>query len=409
MKAKLTHLVLAQSLFVCLFVLPAQADTYLCAKKVAKVSDGKLKLARSIASSSGACTSRYRQIYQQSGTSLLSDISTVDGVGSGLDADTLDGLSSADFELASDASALTTRVSALESQTQDPRVLRVSATGGDYTSLSTAISSISDATIANPYLVIVGPGIFSLSSPITIPSGVHVRGSGMHTTTVTSTHSATPISAGCLINLSDGASLSQIGVYSTASTLFSAGVCASSISASNVADPASFQTRIDHVLIDVTGAGGTAHYGIYSTNADIRISNAHISTANALTNYGIYSLGNEASKVSRVTNTTIHTDTNSSYGILTSGSAQIFYIDGSNIYSNSVALYASTSDIYVTHSTLSSSASYVMYASGASATIIANQIQIDGPLNAGSTGGGAVTCSFVSELTSGTGHASTCS
>lgn len=409
MKTKFIYSLVAQTLGATLILLPVHADTYMCAKKTAKVVNEKIKIANSFVSSSNACSSRYREVFHQGGSSILADLSSVDGDGSGLDADTLDGLTSSSFASASDSSLLTTRVSELETETQDPHVLRVAATGGDYTSLATAIAAISDATVDNPYLVIVGPGSFSLAAPITIPSGVHVRGSGMYTTTITSTHSSSPVSAGCLINLSDGSSLSQLGIIASASTVISAAVCAASISASDLTDPATFQTRIDHVLIDVTGGGGTFHYGVYSNNADLLVSNSSITAANANVNYGIYFLASGSSRVSRVENTAVHSAANSSYGVLVSGSNQTTYVNGSNINGESVALYASSGHIQVAHSSVFSSTSYAMYASGATATIIANQIQIDGALNAGTASGGTVTCSFVSELATGAGHASTCS
>jgi hypothetical protein len=40
-------------------------------------------------------------------------------------------------------------------------VVTVSPSGGDFTSIQAAINSISDATLSNPYTILVGPGTYA--------------------------------------------------------------------------------------------------------------------------------------------------------------------------------------------------------------------------------------------------------
>ena len=64
----------------------------------------------------------------------------------------------------------------------------VAKSGGDYTSVQTAIDSISDATASNPYLVWVAPGVYT--EMVTMKSYVHLQGSGQNATIITSTASS---------------------------------------------------------------------------------------------------------------------------------------------------------------------------------------------------------------------------
>jgi len=64
------------------------------------------------------------------------------------------------------------------------QVVTVAASGGDYTSVQTAIDSISDANDNKPYLVWVAPGVYNES--VTMKSYVHLQGAGQEATVITS-------------------------------------------------------------------------------------------------------------------------------------------------------------------------------------------------------------------------------
>ena len=116
-----------------------------------------------------------------------------DGPGSGLDADTVDGLH------------------ANQLGTHYQNVVVVAKSGGDYTSVQAAIDSISDAGADNPYLVWVVPGVYS--ETVTLKSYVHLQGSGQEATVITSTASSSvwPPTQATLVLASD-ASLRDLTV-----------------------------------------------------------------------------------------------------------------------------------------------------------------------------------------------------
>lgn len=66
------------------------------------------------------------------------------------------------------------------------RVVWVADDGtGDFTLLSAALASITDASATNPYVIRIAPGIYSETSPVALKDYVDVEGSGQNTTTIT--------------------------------------------------------------------------------------------------------------------------------------------------------------------------------------------------------------------------------
>jgi hypothetical protein len=109
------------------------------------------------------------------------------------DADTVDGLH------------------ASELGTHYQNVVVVAKSGGDYTSVQTAIDSVVDAAAGNPYLVWVAPGVYS--ETVTMKPYVHLQGAGQEATVITSTasSSAWPPTQATLVLASD-ASLRDLTV-----------------------------------------------------------------------------------------------------------------------------------------------------------------------------------------------------
>ena len=69
-----------------------------------------------------------------------------------------------------------------------PQIIKVkisNAGTGEFTSLSTAVASITDANpISKPYVIEIGPGIHTVANPLILPSGVSLRGETINGTTL---------------------------------------------------------------------------------------------------------------------------------------------------------------------------------------------------------------------------------
>lgn len=286
-------------------VSPAFADTdsNLCLRR--KAVSGKIRLNREIRSVTGACPTGFVKV--------LDATKNQDGAGSGLDADLLDGISSEQFAAVSEltslsgtvnslntsVSTLTDTVTEVSSTVNAANIVTVASSGGNFSSLSAALASITDSSSTNRYVVRVGPGTFTVDSTLNIPSGVHIQGSGKYSTTLsgdvgTSTASS---AANALILVSDGAQLSDLTVENTSSADNSYGVAAVGISETDTTTPALFDTRLTDIRVRLTAATSGRHYGVYVQAADIAISGIEIYVTGAtLQNQGV-SISNAASYV----------------------------------------------------------------------------------------------------------------
>lgn len=124
------------------------------------------------------------------GTAPLAVDSTI--VVPNLNADLLDGFGASGFSPAVD------------------NLVLVAKSGGHFTSIQAALDSITDASQANPYLVLVGPGIYE--EQVAMKAYVDIQGSGRNVTTITwagaNAENATVLGA-------DNAELRQLTVQNT--------------------------------------------------------------------------------------------------------------------------------------------------------------------------------------------------
>ncbi len=64
-------------------------------------------------------------------------------------------------------------------------VVWVATSGGDFTSLSAALASITDSSETNPYVIKIAPGIYTETAQVVLKNYVDVEGSGQDVTTIT--------------------------------------------------------------------------------------------------------------------------------------------------------------------------------------------------------------------------------
>src|SRR5690606_11663606 len=93
-----------------------------------------------------------------------------------------------------------------------PEFVRVVAkSGGDFTTITAALASITDATAERPYRVDVAPGVYEENAPVTVPDSVRLSGAGMGITVVRRAGVANSQSAdAAVIVIQDGAKLADL-------------------------------------------------------------------------------------------------------------------------------------------------------------------------------------------------------
>lgn len=195
------------------------------------------------------------------------------GAGSGLDADLLDGLHASAF-----ARSL-------------GNVVRVGTTGGDFTSIQAALDSITTAAAGNPFLVVVGPGIYL--ERVVMKPFVDIQGAGEGVTIIRQAGSTSP-DFGTVAAADDselrfltvenvGGSTGSIGIYNvdssprlvhvTVRVEGSSGATSGMFNDSTHAGP--FTPLLDRVSFDVEGTqvvwGVVMNPGMNARMRDVRI------------------------------------------------------------------------------------------------------------------------------------------
>lgn len=104
-------------------------------------------------------------------------------------------------------------------------VISVAKQNGDFSSLEDAVASVSDASSANRYLIVIAPGSYTESGQINIPSYVHVAGSGQNVTRLdVSGGSATLDETAAAITLNHESELSDLSIRFSANNANAIGV-----------------------------------------------------------------------------------------------------------------------------------------------------------------------------------------
>lgn len=102
----------------------------------------------------------------------------------------------------------------LNSAKKFDNVVTVSAKGGDFTDPVAAVNSISGATEANPYLVFIGPGVYTLTQTLVMKPYVTIAGSGQNATILTGAISSESFDS-AIVRGADNATLCNLAIKNT--------------------------------------------------------------------------------------------------------------------------------------------------------------------------------------------------
>ena len=160
-------------------------------------------------------------------------------------------------------------------------VVTVSAKGGDFTDPVAAVQSIIGASAENPYLVVIGPGVYTSTQTLTMKPHVTIAGSGQGVTKLTGAISSDSYdSSSALVYGVDNAILHDLTVENTGGGKYAIALLneGSSPVIQNVTATASggidgnygvFNASSSPKMTDVTATaiGGTYCYGVYNQDS----------------------------------------------------------------------------------------------------------------------------------------------
>ncbi len=190
-------------------------------------------------------------------------------------------------------------------------IVTVAKANGDFDSPTAALNSINDASAANPYLVVIAPGVYTLSQQLVMKEYVEIAGSGQNATQLEGSIGGATSAAAALIVGANHSSLRDIsltnmgavgrgvGIYNDAASpvLSHLAITVSGATGSQygIANYASSAPAIRHSEISVK-SGSSIQRGIYNHSSHPTISDVVISTTDGSSSaqYGIYNTSNSA-------------------------------------------------------------------------------------------------------------------
>lgn len=130
-------------------------------------------------------------------------------------------------------------------------VIVVAKSGGDFSDISAALASISDASADNPYLIRIMPGLYTITSQIRMKPFVDVKGSGEGNTKLTGAYDG-------LVSGASNSELSNLTIENNGNNAF-INYNISGAKFSNVA------------IVDING-----NFGMYNWNSNVELQNVKI-------------------------------------------------------------------------------------------------------------------------------------
>ena len=197
----------------------------------------------------------------------------------------------------------TTQLTAL-SAVKAKNTLLVSPAGGNFTTISAALTSIADNTASNRYVIYVGPGTYA--EQVTMKEYVDLQGAGELVTSITgvgnvSSQTGTVMGASnaelrFLAVENTGGNLYAVAIYNNAASPRLTHVTASAFGGGNlsvgVLNNASSSPTMNQVTASATGSTpGTVNAGVYNSDSSPTIGNSVISASGGGINWGIRNSG----------------------------------------------------------------------------------------------------------------------
>ena len=161
----------------------------------------------------------------------------------------------------------------------------VAKSGGDFTTITAALASITDASPTNHYLIYVAPGVYT--ERVTMKQYVDIEGAGELTTKITFTGSASS-ATGTVVGAND-AELRFLTVENTGGAAYAIAIYNSGAA-----------PRLIHVT--ASASGGTYNYGVYNyASSSPTMTDVTASASGGTSNYGVYNHNSSSPTMTNVT------------------------------------------------------------------------------------------------------------
>ena len=166
-------------------------------------------------------------------------------------------------------------------------IVTVAKAGGMFTDPVAAMHSITDANETNPYLVVIGPGGYTVTAQLTMKEWVDIAGSGENVTKIKGAISTVSIPTSAIVSGSNNAALSSLTVENTGGSNYS-------VASFNSASP-----RLANVTFIASGGAG-GNFGIYNYSSAPVITDVAAIASGPGPNFGVLNYSS-SSVMTRIT------------------------------------------------------------------------------------------------------------
>ena len=171
-------------------------------------------------------------------------------------------------------------------------VVTVAKANGDYSDPVAALNSITNASAVNPYLIVIAPGVYTVTSALVMKPWVDIAGSGQDVTFIKGAVSSSSRDAtSAVVSGMNAAELSDLTVENTGGGTYSIAIFNS-------------YTSPRLMRVTVTAAGGASNYGIYNyLSSSPTMTQVTAAAGGGINNYGIYNASYSSPMMTQVTAT----------------------------------------------------------------------------------------------------------
>jgi hypothetical protein len=158
-------------------------------------------------------------------------------------------------------------------------IITVAKENGNFTHPITAIKSITDASAENPYLLVIGPGVYTMGQTLAMKPYVDIVGSGENVTKLRGAISAgSSYVSSCMILGADNATLSSLTVENTGGSTLSVALYNKNAS-----------PRLSNLTIKASG-GAESSYAVYNDTSSPTMTNVTITASGPGYGYGVFNI-----------------------------------------------------------------------------------------------------------------------
>ena len=194
-------------------------------------------------------------------------------------------------------------------------IITVAKANGNFTDPVAAVNSIVDAFASNPYLVVIGPGVYTINQPLVMKPYVDIVGSGENVTKLTGAISTGGAESSAIISGASYCALSSLALENTGGGYHSIALHNNnaSLSVMNLTAKASGGTSNNFGIynynsspkmtnVTVTASGGTtSNHGVYDISSTLTMTNVTVTVSGGTASYGVYNDNSSYSTIRRST------------------------------------------------------------------------------------------------------------